>query len=163
MDQRINGPQSFITSMETTSGVTFDEAQVALVRKWLGHSHTTDDPRTIQVKSPRAQQGPMAIAPHRIHLIKPTNANNSLAAPASSEMDRISSDSSTGRRTPEHSKHINVPRTFKEASLLVDKFQHAAPRKDDMVADTVGQHVQLDSSSLQQEKWMGTPQEEVNA
>ena len=41
---RINGAQSVINDIQTKSGVTFDQAQVALDRLWLGNA----DPKWFQ-------------------------------------------------------------------------------------------------------------------
>lgn len=124
--------------MEKKSGVSFDEAQVALARQWLGHAKTVDAPRTIVVKSPRPAQSGIVLTPGK------HKAN-------------------AGEDQRDHGKHITVPRTYEEAKAIVEKFENAAPRTDDMVADTVSQHAQLDRTTLQHERWMGTPQEEKDA
>ena len=122
--------------MEKKSGVSFDQAQVALARQWLGHVNNTDVPRTIVVKSPPAAQWGMILAP-------PMRKANG------EEQD--------------DEKHIPVPKTYEEAKAIVERFESAAPRSDDLVADTVSQHVQLDETTLQHEQWLGTTQEEKNA
>ena len=124
--------------MEKKSGVSFDEAQVALARQWLGQSKTVDAPRTIVVKSPRAAQSSMMLVPGR------SKADN-------------------GEDERDYEKRIPVPKTYEEAKVIVERFEKAAPRSDDMVADTVSQHIQLDETTLQHEQWAGTAQEEKNA
>jgi len=122
--------------MEKKSGVSFDQAQVALARQWLGHANDVDVPRTIVVKSPRAGQWGMVLGPN-------------MGKADDEEQD--------------DEKRIPVPKTYEEAKAIVERFESAAPRSDDLVADTVSQHVQLDETTLQHEQWLGTPQEEKNA
>lgn len=57
-------------------------------------------------------------------------------------------------------KEIRVPPTVEEAESIIARFQSGAPRGDTDVSDTVNRHVQLDTTDLRQEKWLGTPSEE---
>jgi phospholipase D1/2 len=60
---------------------------------------------------------------------------------------------------------IPIPPSFGAATDIVKRFEQAALglRGDEDVADSVAQHKHLDKSSLQDEKWLGTEEEELNA
>ncbi|KAF8305767.1 phospholipase D/nuclease [Clavulina sp. PMI_390] len=151
---RINGPASFIQSMEQKSQVSFEQAQVALVRMWLGSKDDADAPQSIEVKIPKPSQNSISI--DRPHMrMKSSEGDDSGGKPKA--------DSPSDAKDTIESKHVMLPRTFAEAAGLVSQFERAAPRSDDDVADTVGQHVQLDRTVLTQEKWLGTEEEERDA
>lgn len=127
--------------MEKKSGVSYDQAEVALSREWLGKDASTGNeriPSTIEVKAPSAAQNHM-LGLSILGLGSGTNAS----------------------KDDTHS--VKVPKTYDEATAIVNQFENAAPRSDDMVADTVSQHLQMDKTALDQEQWMGTEAEEANA
>ena len=197
--QRINGPRSLIESMEKKSGISFLQAQVALVRKWLVHKHTSADvPHHIDVKLPSAVKNTMALSPEHHHVYSPLTKALMLSPEPSSHSDSntltadssghstavgtgttspglglglnlapgptINRTSSEGGKTPtERVQRVVVPRTYEEAAENVERFECAAPRSDDAVADTVGQHAQADTTGLTSEQWLGTQQEELDA
>jgi phospholipase D1/2 len=66
------------------------------------------------------------------------------------EKDRL-----TGFRVP-------IPVDGEAACRVVERFQNGAVRSDDLIADNVGQHRHQDRTSLLQEKWLGTEEEELN-
>lgn len=55
---------------------------------------------------------------------------------------------------------LKYPETEEEAERILSSFEKAAGRDDDTVSDTVGQHAMKDSTSLHDEKWLGTEEEE---
>jgi phospholipase D1/2 len=130
--------------MEKQSGITFDQAEVALARQWLGHDDLEEVPipSVLQVKSPTALQ------------------SSSLSMRMFSGF--MEDNQGTGGDTVE-TTDIPVPKSYEEATTVVERFERAAPRSDTMVADTVGQHVQLDKTALADEVWVGTSTEEAHA
>jgi len=58
---------------------------------------------------------------------------------------------------------VPIPVDGEAARHVVEKFQNGAVRSDDLIADNVGQHRHQDSTSLLQEKWLGTEEEELNS
>lgn len=116
--------------MEENSGVTFNQAQVALARQWVGDSFVVGEKaqETVTLKVPDA----------------------------TSEGISISSD------TKEKVEVVRLPQSEQEARDIIERFQHGADslRGDEDVADTVTQHMLNDRTSLLDEKWLGTPEEE---
>ncbi|KAJ8463937.1 hypothetical protein ONZ45_g17411 [Pleurotus djamor] len=60
---------------------------------------------------------------------------------------------------------IPLPASEEEAKRMVEKFEHGADnlRGDESVADSVAQHMLGDNTTLLDEKWLGTPEEELQA
>jgi phospholipase D1/2 len=58
-----------------------------------------------------------------------------------------------------------IPPSFEAAKAIVEKFEHGSDdiRGDEDVSDTVVQHVLLDKTTLLDEKWEGTAEEELDA
>lgn len=56
------------------------------------------------------------------------------------------------------------PMTEEEARQIIEKFEAGAigERPDDPVSDSVAHHALMDTTDLQQEKWLGSEQEELN-
>ncbi|KAF8317462.1 phospholipase D/nuclease [Clavulina sp. PMI_390] len=127
---RINAPWSFIREMESRSGVTWEQAQVALARQWLGPDDDSVD-FEVTIKSPEPTQAEM----ESLGRVKKDNPNDEI-------------------------KKVKVPATYEEAVRIVKQFESGATRSDEEVADTVGQHVQKDQTSLHDEKWLGSTIEE---
>ncbi|KAJ7187275.1 phospholipase D [Mycena filopes] len=68
-------------------------------------------------------------------------------------------------KTPPKTEAVAIPRTEREARELIERFEAAAKRVrgDEDVADNVAQHMLSDRTSLLEEKWLGTPEEELDA
>ena len=128
--QRLNAPMSLIAKMEENSGVRFDDAAVALARQWLGPD---EEERAYKVK---------------IKSVEPSKVG-------------VSGLSGTGGEpTVDKVMRIDVPKTVEEAAEIIRKFERGAPRADEAVADSISQHVQMDKTKLEDEKWLGTENEE---
>jgi len=61
-------------------------------------------------------------------------------------------------------EEMEYPKTEEEARQVIEKFQAGAigERSDDPVSDSVAHHALMDTTGLQQEKWLGSEQEELN-
>lgn len=127
---RLNAPMSFIGEMEKASGTTFEAAEVALARQWLGPDEEERE-YTVKIKSVEPTQGD----PNTMGTTVPESSDD-------------------------HIKEIKVPATVQEAVDIIKQFESGAPRSDDDVADTISQHVQLDKTGVKEAKWLGTPEEE---
>ncbi|KAJ7071352.1 hypothetical protein C8F01DRAFT_429874 [Mycena amicta] len=68
-------------------------------------------------------------------------------------------------KTPPKTETVPIPESEAEAGRVIKRFEEAARRVrgDDAVADNVAQHMLHDRTSLLDEKWLGTPQEELDA
>lgn len=108
----------------------FNEAQVALARKWISGDAYTDQKVVTVAKAVANTEGV------------------------------VESD-----KTETKTEIINVPESDEAAAEIVSRFEHGATnlRRDTAVSDSVAQHLLEDSTSLLQEKWLGTPEEELNA
>lgn len=128
---------SLIGEMEKNSGVRFDEANVALARQWMGPD-TKDISYKVKIKSvDPSKQG-------SFHL------DSMGQAPPSKGKEKV--DDSI--------RKVAVPKTVEEAAEIIKKFERGAPRGDDGVADSIAQHVQMDDTPLESERWAGTQEEE---
>ena len=58
---------------------------------------------------------------------------------------------------------IPVPQSEEQARQVIAQFERGAPRTDTDVSDTVSSHRLQDVTSLLNEKWLGTDQEELNS
>lgn len=116
---------SFIGEMEKQSGTTFEDAQVALARQWLGPDEDTLE-RTVKIKSVEPTQG------------DPKNMGMTVA---DNTADKI--------------KDVKVPGTYQQAVDIIKKFESGAPRSDEEVSDTISQHVQQDKTGIKNERWLG--------
>jgi phospholipase D1/2 len=61
-------------------------------------------------------------------------------------------------------EEMEYPKTEEEARQIIEKFEAGAigERLDDPVSDSVAHHALMDKTGLQQEKWLGSEQEELN-
>ncbi|TFK21685.1 phospholipase D [Coprinopsis marcescibilis] len=127
---RINAPGGFIKAIEDASSVTFNQAQVALARKWVSGDAYTDQ-KTVTVA-------------------KATVTSEGLAQT---------------EKTKAETEVVEVPQSDEAADEVVSKFEHGADnlRRDASVADSVSGHLLDDKTSLLDEKWLGTEDEELNA
>lgn len=128
---RINAPASFIDEMHQKSGVSFFQAQVAQARLFIG-----DDGEWHQ---------------DTIKFVK-----------ASTEKD---TEDQTNLGTTEKAnttviEEVKFPPSSAEAAESIKQFESAATRSDKEVSGSVSQHALQDITSLQDERWMGTEEEE---
>ncbi|KAH7905548.1 hypothetical protein BJ138DRAFT_1130428 [Hygrophoropsis aurantiaca] len=64
--------------------------------------------------------------------------------------------------TPVKKEKVPLPATYEQAKDIIERFEQGADdiRGDEDVADTVSQHMLQDRTSLQDEKWLGSEEEE---
>jgi phospholipase D1/2 len=119
--------------MEEASGVTFHQAQVALSRQWIGDVS----------ESSRDQ-------PTKVKIKKPTETGEGI----------VVSD-----KTKTDIEEVEMPPTMEDARKIVEQFESGAAsvRGDAEVSDSVAQHMLNDRTSLMDERWLGTEEEEKNA
>lgn len=120
--------------MENNSGLKFGEAQVALARQWIG---TPIEGAESQTKV----------------AIKGVDDSTGTDAPAVSGDAKVKTE------------EVPLPQSEEEARQIIERFEHGADgiRGDEDVADTVSQHALQDRTSLWDEKWLGTEEEELNS
>ena len=119
--------------MEANSGVSFNQAQVALARQWIGDSANPDAPTEVAIKLP-----------------EPTSEGIVL-----SEKTEVKTEKYQMPR--QYSEAVAVIERFESgANPLVG-------RRHDAVADTVGQHALQDETRLADEQWLGSEEEELNS
>ncbi|WVQ75129.1 hypothetical protein IAR50_004738 [Cryptococcus sp. DSM 104548] len=124
---RINYPYGRIKRMEERSGVTFQEAQVALAKIYVGGEDTkSDKDEFVNIEQPHDQT---------------TDAGD------------------IGKK--ETQKAVKLPKTVDEAKAIIEKFQAASANDDKHVSDNVCQHALQDKTTLNDEHWDGTEQEEL--
>ncbi|KAG8952526.1 hypothetical protein FRC00_006757, partial [Tulasnella sp. 408] len=127
---RLNAPASFIKQIEQNSGTTFYEAQVAMSRLQIGDDGFWHQD-DVKIKKPSAFSG----------------------------LD----DSNLGMTEKQSTEEVQVaqfPPTTQAANQIVRQYEAGAPRSDYMVADTIAQHRLQDRTSIFDERWMGSEQEE---
>jgi phospholipase D1/2 len=132
---RINAPYgSLISKMEANSGVKFREAQLALARQWIGDQSNAS--------------GEKPITEVFIKVPQPTTEGIVETKATETKIDKVP-----------------VPASEEKARQVIEAFEHGADtiRGDEDVADTVSQHMLADKTGLLDEKWLGTPQEELAA
>jgi len=68
-------------------------------------------------------------------------------------------------KTPVKTETIPIPATEAEARDIIQRFERGADgiRGDQEVADSVAQHMLQDRTTLADEQWLGTEQEELDA
>ncbi|KAG6828047.1 hypothetical protein H0H92_009547 [Tricholoma furcatifolium] len=68
-------------------------------------------------------------------------------------------------KTPTRTETVPIPQSTEEARAIVERFESGALgiRGDEDVSDTVAQHMLCDRTSLQEELWLGTEEEELEA
>lgn len=119
--------------MEQNSGVKFQQAMVALARQWVGSDNTTPQPENVTIVLPDETQG-----------------------------GTVGID---GKKDALKTETYPLPQSVDEARELIERFEHGADglRSDEPVADNVVQHMLQDRTSLWDEKWLGSEEEELNA
>ncbi|KAI0628314.1 phospholipase D/nuclease [Trametes polyzona] len=131
---RINAPWgSFIHQIEEKSGIPYHQLTVALSRLWVGHRENPDDPKEVSVSIPTGRA--------------------------------LAEQSTSGAKPELKTETYPLPESVEEAQEVVDRWIRAAQevRSDEDVADNVVQHMLHDRTSLLDEKWLGTEEEERNA
>ncbi|QRV81288.1 phospholipase [Ceratobasidium sp. AG-Ba] len=130
---RINAPyNTFIKQMEQNSGVSFYQAQMAQARLWIGDDDYWHQ-KKVAIKAPDPNVG----------------------------LDPIGMGvTEKGKEAQKTVEEVDIISTTQEATEVVQKFQSGAPRGDEGVSDTVGQHALMDRTTLADERWLGTEQEE---
>jgi phospholipase D1/2 len=113
--------------MERNSGVTYNEAQVALARQWIG-TDVEGSQKEVTFKIPDATTEALVVSD----------------------------------KTPAKTVTVPIPPSPEAARQIVGRFERGADRGDSQVADTVSQHMLEDTTSLLNEKWLGTEEEELN-
>lgn len=68
-------------------------------------------------------------------------------------------------KTAVKTETVPIPKSEDEAREIIERFERGADsiRGDDQVSDTVAQHMLDDTTKLQDEQWLGTEQEELDA
>ncbi|WWD20129.1 hypothetical protein CI109_104605 [Kwoniella shandongensis] len=130
---RINNPRGAIKRMEEKSGITFHQAQVALAKIYVGSEDVGGDSDEV--------------------------VNIEQAHDSTQGADQIGKKGTV-------EKAIRLPKTVDEAKDIIARFEQAAKNDDKHMhdkADTgaVGQHAMLDETSLFDEQWDGTDEEEL--
>ncbi|PCH39070.1 phospholipase D/nuclease [Wolfiporia cocos MD-104 SS10] len=131
---RINAPYpSYMGQIEQDSGVNFHQAMVALARLWIGKDEEKDAPTSVSV-------------------VLPTGGYTEELSPA-------------GGKPVLKTETYALPQSYEEARAVLDRWNRAAEalRSDDDVSDNVVQHMLSDRTSLLEEQWLGTPDEEKAA
>ena len=119
--------------IEQRSGVTFHQVNVALGKLWVGHGGNIEDPKEATVAIPTG---------------------------------RMLEDQTTSGKKPEiKTETYPLPQSVDEARAVIERFEHGADglRSDEEVSDNVVQHMLSDRTSLLDEKWLGSEEEERNA
>ncbi|TFL05257.1 phospholipase D/nuclease [Pterulicium gracile] len=132
---RINAPiSSFIKQAEEKSGVEFHEAQIALARQLIGDCPTDQTEITL------------ALPEVKVQTLSASNNSNKNGTKTSSVTMPIAPSADEARQT-------------------VEKFERAARevRSDHEVSDSVAQHMLSDRTTLYDEKWLGTEEEELKS
>lgn len=125
--------ESYIRKIEEQSGIAYHQLNVALSRLWVGERMNPDDPKEVSVSIPTGQS--------------------------------LAEQSTSGAKPVLKSETYPLPESVAEAQEVVDRWERVARsvRSDEDVADNVVQHMLHDRTSLLDEKWLGTEDEERNA
>ncbi|KAI0824300.1 hypothetical protein BC628DRAFT_1339507 [Trametes gibbosa] len=125
--------ESYIRKIEEQSGIAYHQLNVVLSRLWVGERMNPDDPKEVSVSIPTGQS--------------------------------LAEQSTSGAKPVLKSETYPLPESVAEAQEVVDRWERVARsvRSDEDVADNVVQHMLHDRTSLLDEKWLGTEDEERNA
>ncbi|KAF8622038.1 hypothetical protein AX15_007323 [Amanita polypyramis BW_CC] len=66
-------------------------------------------------------------------------------------------------KTPLKTENIAIPESETMARETIERFEQGAPRPDVLVSDSIASHVLRDETSLLDEQWLGTEEEELNS
>ncbi|KAJ3834088.1 phospholipase D [Lentinula raphanica] len=139
---RINAPRgSYLNKIEERSGVTFHEAQVALARLWLGKEGVGG----------------------KVSIKIPEESKQGLEGGSLQGEGEDGNGKDKEKKTRE--EPVLVPETEGEARDIIRRFEQAAKeiRGDENVSDNIAQHMLMDKTGLEDEAWLGTEQEELDA
>jgi phospholipase D1/2 len=122
--------------MEQKSGIRFHEAQVALARRWVGDAAPKDGqwvPTEVDIRIPEEQTGELV-----------------------------------AKKEPEvKTEMVKIPPNEAEARRIIQTFEDAARdgelEEAHKVSDNVVQHMLGDVTSLHEEAWVGTEDEELQS
>ncbi|CDO76228.1 hypothetical protein BN946_scf184644.g2 [Trametes cinnabarina] len=131
---RINAPlETYIKKIEESSGIPFHLLAVALGRLWVGLGGGKFDPKEVSVSIPTGKF--------------------------------LEEKTTSGAKPEMKTETYPLPATVEEAQEIIDRWIRCAKeiRSDEEVADNVVQHMLHDRTSLTEEKWLGTEEEERNA
>ncbi|KAH9914591.1 phospholipase D/nuclease [Fomitopsis serialis] len=131
---RINAPyESFIKVIEERSGIKFHQAMTALARLWVGRDEEANAPKETTVVLPTGKI--------------------------------VDQPSASGQQPELKTETYALPQTYEEAQEIVDQWHRAAVslREGGDISDNVVQHVMEDRTNLNEEGWLGTPEEEKAA
>ncbi|CCM01548.1 uncharacterized protein FIBRA_03606 [Fibroporia radiculosa] len=132
---RINAPKSsYLSIIEEDSGVKFHQAMVALARLWIGRDEETTAPKDVSVVLPTGNYNVEDLSP-------------------------------SGGKAELKTETYSLPQSYDEARDILERWRRAAEklRSDDDVSDNVVQHMLNDRTTLLDEQWLGTPEEEKAA
>ncbi|KAI9060697.1 phospholipase D/nuclease [Trametes sanguinea] len=131
---RINAPfDSYIHKIEESSGIPFHQLAVALGRLWVGLGEGPEDPKDVSVSIPTGKF--------------------------------LDEQTTSGAKPEMKTETYPMPASVEEAQEIIDRWIRCAEeiRSDEDVADNVVQHMLHDRTSLLDEQWLGTEEEERNA
>ena len=106
---------------------------VALGRLWVGLGEGPEDPKEVSVSIPTGKM--------------------------------LEGQTTSGKKPEIKTEKYPLPASIEEARDIIDRWRRAAEelRTDDEVSDNVVQHMLHDRTSLLDERWLGTEDEERNA
>jgi len=131
---RINAPyESFMKVIEERSGIKFHQAMTALARLWVGRDEEANAPKETTVVLPTGKL--------------------------------VDQPSASGQQPELKTETYELPQSYEEAQEIVDQWHRAAVslRTGGDISDNVVQHVMEDRTNLNEEEWLGTPEEEKAA
>jgi len=124
--------ETYLKDVEKRSGVTFQEAQVAQAREWIGDGWSDGSTRELKI----------------------FEAKGNIGGGLQMEGDAKKSDAKA--------KTFPLPQNRQEAKRVVDRFENAAKDSlgGSQVSDNVGHHAMKGTGPLSEERWLGTEEEE---
>lgn len=125
---------TYLRDVEKRSGVTFQEAQVAQAREWIGDGWNDGSTRELKI----------------------FEAKGNVGGGLQMEGDAKKSDAKV--------KTFPLPQDRQEARRTVDRFENAAKDalNGTYISDNVGHHAMRGTGPLSEEQWFGTEEEERN-
>lgn len=125
---------TYLKDVEKRSGVTFQEAQVAQAREWIGDGWQDGSIRELKI----------------------FEAKGNVGGGLQLEGDAKKSDGKA--------KTFPLPQDRAEAKRTVDRFEDTAKDAlgGSQVSDNVGHHAMKGTGSLWEERWLGSEEEELN-
>lgn len=140
---RINYSQELVKKIESLSGVTYHQSQVALARVFNGDAK--DD---LGVDEKGHSKGPLHSSSVKIYNPDEPNPKSGNAPPFSG--------------TPATIEEVSMPATVAEAEAILERFQSAARQVlDPRVKDTVADDILTAEPKPSEEVWQTSPKEEV--